>query len=59
MLYPAGYDIPPDSDYDDQEDFEPVDTELMPLAFQDEKLRMDYTNLPPLEYVHLLLPIRV
>ena len=43
--------IQPDSDYDDQEDFEPIDTDLMPLAFQDMKLRLDYTNLPALAYV--------
>lgn len=50
-LYPEGFDIPDDSDYDNQEDIEPVVTELMPLEKQDPKLRVDYTNLPKIPYV--------
>jgi len=52
ILYPAEFRVPADSDYDDQEDdFEPVDTDLMPLIFQDMKLRLDYVTAPPLVYV--------
>ena len=51
-LYPSGFAVPADSDFDDQDlSFEPVDTELMPLALQDMKLRLDYTTLPELPYV--------
>ncbi|KAK2460212.1 hypothetical protein APHAL10511_007771 [Amanita phalloides] len=54
MLYPAEFDVPADSDYDDQEeDFEPVDTDLMPLALQDMKLRQDYVTAPPLVYAEM------
>ena len=46
----------PDSDYDDQSDFEPVDTELMPLANQDPKLQYDYMQLPKLtKYGYILM----
>jgi hypothetical protein len=49
LLYPAAFNIPGDSDYDDQEDFDPVDIDLlMPLEVQDKKLQLDYTNLPQL-----------
>ena len=44
-------DIPADSDYDNQEDIEPVVTGLMPLVKQDPKLRIDYINLPEILYV--------
>jgi hypothetical protein len=44
-------DIPADSDYDNQEDIQPVVTELMPLEKQDPKLRVDYINLPEIPYV--------
>ena len=51
-LYPLGFAVPADSDFDDQDlSFEPVDMELMPLALQDMKLRLDYTTLPALPYV--------
>ena len=53
LLYPAKFKVPDDSDYDDQEDFDPVETLVMPLALQDMKLRRDYTNLPDFEYVSL------
>ena len=48
LLYPAEFNVPADSDYDDQDQdaFEPVDTELMPMSLQDPKLRFDYTRLP-------------
>ena len=54
LLYPAEFRVPADSDYDDQEDFDPIDTPLMPLDLQDMKLRIDYINLPLLKYVFLL-----
>ena len=53
LLYPAKFKVPDDSDYDDQEDFEPVDTPLMLLELQDMKLRLDYTHLPLLMCVPL------
>ncbi|KAF8315568.1 hypothetical protein F5887DRAFT_1084526 [Amanita rubescens] len=54
ILYPAEFRVPADSDYDDQEDdFEPVDTDLMPLIFQDMKLRLDYVTAPPLVYAEM------
>ncbi|KAF8324384.1 hypothetical protein F5887DRAFT_1086609 [Amanita rubescens] len=53
MLYPAEFHVPADSDYDDQEDFEPIDTDLMPLVFQDMKLRLDYVTVPPLVYAEM------
>jgi hypothetical protein len=48
MLYPkmTCFLAPPDSDYDNQSDFEPIDTTLMPLANQDPKLQYDYAQLP-------------
>ena len=50
LLYPAEFNLPADSDYDeqDQDAFEPVDTQLMPLSLQDPKLHYDYTRLPDL-----------
>jgi hypothetical protein len=51
LLYPSlpGFTPPDDSNYDEQpEDFEPVDTDVMPLDSQDPKLKLDYTNLPNL-----------
>ena len=53
LLYPIEFRIPADSDYDDQEDFELVDTPLMLLELQDMKLRLDYTHLPLLMCVPL------
>ena len=50
-VYPKDIDIPIDSDYDNQEDVEPVITELMPLEKQDPKLCADYIGLPDLPYV--------
>jgi hypothetical protein len=40
--------VPSDSDYDNQDEFEPVDTPLMPLEAQDPKLRFDYSKLSDL-----------
>ena len=48
-------DVQGDSDYDNQEDIEPVVTELMPLGKQDPKLQADYINLPVFPYVIPLL----
>ncbi|KAF8706958.1 hypothetical protein AX14_013751 [Amanita brunnescens Koide BX004] len=53
LLYPAEFRVPADSDYDDQEDFESVETEVMPLTLQDMKLRLDYTDLPLLRSVEM------
>jgi hypothetical protein len=50
-LYPQDVDVPADSDYDNQQDVEPVGTDLMPLEKQDPKLQADYINLPELLYV--------
>ena len=44
-------DIPADSDYNNQEDIEPVVTGLMLLVKQDPKLWIDYINLPEILYV--------
>ena len=46
VLYPkiARFLAPPDSDYDNQSDFEPVDTALMPLTNQDPKLQYHYAH---------------
>lgn len=48
LLYPTEFNVPADSDYDDQDQdaFEPIDTQLMPKSLQDPKLRFDYTRLP-------------
>ncbi|KIL56183.1 hypothetical protein M378DRAFT_17305 [Amanita muscaria Koide BX008] len=54
MLYPADCDIPSDSYYDHQDDFVPVDTDLMPLSAQDKKLQLDYTTVPSLSYAEML-----
>ena len=45
-----------DSDFDEQEDFEPVDTVLMPLEDQDPKLMHDYLTVPDLSYAELVDP---
>ena len=40
---------PANSDYDEQtSDFDPVDTEVMPLDSQDPKLKRGYVGLPQL-----------
>ncbi|KAF8326446.1 hypothetical protein F5887DRAFT_925345 [Amanita rubescens] len=49
-LYPRDMDVPDDSDYDNQEDVEPVITDLMPLEKQDPKLRADYIAVPEIPY---------
>ncbi|KAF8680809.1 hypothetical protein AX14_004475 [Amanita brunnescens Koide BX004] len=53
LLYPAHFSVAADSNYNDQEDFEPVDTPLMPLRLQDMKLCLDYTNLPTFDCVEM------
>ncbi|KAK2462433.1 hypothetical protein APHAL10511_005549, partial [Amanita phalloides] len=55
LLYPTEFNVPADSDYDDQDQdaFEPVDTELMPTSLQDPKLRFDYMRLPDMPYIEM------
>ena len=53
-LYPDGFDVPDDSDYDNQSDVKPVVTDLMLLEKQDVKLRADYAKLPQILYVFML-----
>ncbi|KAF8327068.1 hypothetical protein F5887DRAFT_1084051 [Amanita rubescens] len=55
LLYPAEFDLPADSDYDnqDQDAFEPADMQLMPLLLQDPKLRYDYTRLPDMPFIEM------
>jgi hypothetical protein len=58
-LYPQDMDVPDDSDYDNQEDVDPVETDLMPLEKQDPKLQADYITLPEIPYALRLTYTRI